>query len=264
MPTPHEVMQAQKQRLLDEANQVDHDMRELERIVAKYDLTVIAVPSDVTAVGRPRGIFSAASLESVDIIRSMGHPVVISELLRILTVERGHNLVTRDPVRVLAGALAGNPKLQYLKDFGWWIRGIPWPPTKEDMIELLGGAANNQKAEPWEKPGGGPLTHGHSRSPDRQKLFETVRSILSGRTEPMKYGELFDQVKERGAKVGGANERQNFAVFLSKFPCFVTEGRQKGWIYIADRDFELLDNAQKDRHVLPPTALATAPSGKDK
>jgi hypothetical protein len=241
MPTPHEVMQAQKQRLLDEASQVDHDMRELERIISKYDLTVVAVPSDVHAIDRPRGIFAAASLESVDIIRSMGHPVVISELLRILTVERGHNLVTRDPVRVLAGALAGNPKLQYLKDFGWWIRGIPWPPTAEDMAELLGGADNKQKAWPWEKPGSGPPTHGPSRSPDRQKLFVTVRSVLSGRTDPMKFGELFDLVKERGAKVGGTNERQNFAVFLSKFSCFATEGRQKGWSYIRERDFELQD-----------------------
>jgi hypothetical protein len=52
-------------------------------------------------------------------------------------------------------------------------------------------------------------------------------------------------VKEAGVPIGGANERQNLAVFISSFSCFVSgkgvmpgKGTREGWRYVPERDFD--------------------------
>jgi hypothetical protein len=79
------------------------------------------------------------------------------------------------------------------------------------------------------------------RGPERKRLLNAVRNILKGRTKPMKFTELFDGVDELGLHVPSKNTRQNFAVFLTKFSCFVNEGRGEGWRYLPERDFDLED-----------------------
>ena len=48
MPTYRDVMNAQKQRLLEQAEQIERDQRDLERLLTKYDLCVIVSPPEPT------------------------------------------------------------------------------------------------------------------------------------------------------------------------------------------------------------------------
>ncbi|MEJ0074645.1 MAG: hypothetical protein WDO17_04215 [Alphaproteobacteria bacterium] len=239
MPTPREIMEAEYRRALEKAQEIERDMRDLERIVAKYDLLVVPSPSEPPPVldSINRKSYSRAASEAEAIIRAAGHPMAIGDLFKIITVDRGMELEGKLPSSLLASAMSTHKKLQFIKDVGWWIRGVPWPPSATDIAHLRAPAVHEQSTAQRSEPG-----VGRRRSPEKQQLFETIRRILRGKTEPMKFGELFDRVKETGVPIGGQNERQNFASFLSKFSCFESDKvTRNGWKYRPDRDFEEQD-----------------------
>jgi hypothetical protein len=240
MPTPREIMEAEHRRALEKAQEIERDMQELERIVAKYGLLVVPTPSDSPPVIEKvnRATYVRAANESEAIIRATGHPWVISDLFRTLTIERGAELEGKQPLALLASALSTHKNLKFIKDVGWWIKGIPWPPTADDIAKLQADPVYRPERhkKTWEEVP--PAKGGPRRSPQKQVLLDAVKSILKGRKEAMKFPELFERVKESGVAIGGTNERQNFAVFLSKYSCFMTEGRRGGWRYIPERDFE--------------------------
>jgi hypothetical protein len=233
MPTPREMLE-ESQRLRREAeDEFQRDIKELERLLIKYDLTVVAAPSEETA--SPEKKFSnavLASREAEGIIRSSGHPVPLTELFKIITIDRGLEIPGNHPPNVLTAALSTSRKLQYLKNYGWWIRGIPWPMTAEETANFKSGSFDNELPEPK-----APKKTGPKQTAEKKALFEGIRSILQGRTEAMLFAELFDRLKDDGLTVGGENERKNLAVFLSKYSCFMSEGRKRGWRYIPERDF---------------------------
>jgi hypothetical protein len=232
-------MEAERRRALEMAQEAERDMRELERLVAKYKLVVVPSPSDpppaIEKTSKKSYVRAAAEAEAI--IRASGRPMQFADIFRTLTVDRGINLEGRAPANLLSSALSVRPSLYYVKDIGWWIRGVPWPPTAEDIAKLQETPLKQPDKYPKTWPSG-PTKGGPRRSAEKTLLFETVRSLLRGRTESMKFAELFDRVKESGVTIGGQNERQNFAVFLGKFSCFMTEGRRGGWRYIPERDFE--------------------------
>src|SRR6266851_3286181 len=119
MPTPREIMEAEHRRALEKAREIERDMRELERIVAKYGLLVVPSPSETPPVLEPikRPSFAQAAIEAEAIVRAAGHPMAISELFHIITVERGIPLEgrTRTPVNALASAIASHRKLHFIK-----------------------------------------------------------------------------------------------------------------------------------------------------
>jgi hypothetical protein len=106
------------------------------------------------------------------------------------------------------------------------------------MAKLKAGTIDNESVD-IRRAKGGPKT-----SPEKKLLFKTLKSILSGRSDSMKFGELFERVKEAGVAIGGTDERKNLAVFLNRFSCFMTEGRRGGWRYLPERDYEADDDGQ--------------------
>jgi len=229
MPTFREIMEAEERRHLERAQEIARDKKELERIVSKYNLVVVAVPEKPLPPAEKisRTNFSRAAREAEAIIRAAGHPMPINDLFRIVVTERGIELGGREPTGNFSASMAAGKKLQYIKDVGWWVKGVPWPPTAEDMAKLQGPLVDEleEHVSVWPRS-----------SPEKQQLFKKVRVILRGRTEPMKFAELFDRIKETGLHIGGTNERQNFAVFMTKFSCFSSYKRQ-GWRYLPERDF---------------------------
>jgi hypothetical protein len=124
----------------------------------------------------------------------------------------------------------------------WWVGGLPWPPSPKDIAKLKAGPEYKLPMNPRVK--GGPR-----RTPEKQLLFDTVKGILKGLTEPMKFGDLFERVQQAGVPIGGTNERQNFSVFIAKFSCFQSVGRGEGWRYLPERDFEPLPKSPPKKHV---------------
>ena len=76
-------MEAAKRRALEAAEQVEQDMRDLERIVNKYKLLVVA-PSENSypAASEPfsRSTFEQVKTEGEAIIRASGYPVQTIDL----------------------------------------------------------------------------------------------------------------------------------------------------------------------------------------
>jgi hypothetical protein len=237
----------EKLRLLEEEKQeIARDMQELERIVAKYDLLVVATPSVPVPPlkNTSRTNLARAAKEAESIIRVTGHPLGTHELLTTIVVDREIEISGRgEPTNNLAAAMILSKKLVHIKDVGWWIKGVPWPATAEDIAKLR---AEPVDSSPVEKPPDGRVNF--RRTAEKQRLFEAIRTLLRGRTEPMKFGELFERVKEAGVEIGGTDERQNLAVFLSKFSCFSTEGRRYGWRYLPERDFEQVQVLSLRKH----------------
>src|SRR6266436_5917874 len=175
MPTFREIMEAEERRHREAAEEIARDMKELERIVSKYNLLVIATPEKpLPPMERiSRTTYANAAREAESIIRAAGHPVSINELMRMITVERGITLGGREPSGSLSSAMVTGKRLSFIKDIGWWIKDVPWPISQEDLAKLQEEGIDQPKAAVSQ-----PYQGGRRRSPEKQRLFETVRSIL--------------------------------------------------------------------------------------
>jgi hypothetical protein len=235
MATPREKFEENQRRLREEAEEFHRDMKELERLFVKYEIVAIASSYEEPDLAKMAGRGIVAAREAEGIIRTAGHPVPLNELFKILTIDRGLELGGIKPSSGLATALATSSKVQFLKDYGWWIRGVPWPLSTEEIAKFKAGSLDNESVEdePPKLKKVGP-----AQSAEKKALFEGIRSLLRGRSEPMVFAELFDRLGAAGLSVGGQDERKNLAVFLGKYSCFMNEGRKRGWRYVPERDFE--------------------------
>jgi hypothetical protein len=246
MPTPREIMETEVAEALRKAEEIRRDMRELERIVAKYHFVVVPAPSEPppNVDSTLRYTYTKAAHEAEAIIRAAGHPMTVGDLVHVLMHERGRQLDGKNQTNLLGSALSGNRNVYYMREVGWWITGVPWPPTADDIAKLQAGGPVPVAVQTVPE---GTLKGKPRRSPQKQILFEAIRSVLKDSPEPVNFSVLLEMVKETGAVIGGTNERQNFASFLAKFPCFKSEGRKAGWHYIPERDYELLDSSDNQR-----------------
>jgi hypothetical protein len=235
MATPREKFEETLRRMDEERQEYARDMKELERLFVKYEIVAIASSYEEPDLAKKAGRGIVAAREAEGIIRTAGHPMPLNELFKILTIDRGFELGGIKPSSGLATALATSSKVQFLKDYGWWIRGVPWPLTAEEIAKFKAGSLDNEsvEGEPPKLKKVGP-----AQSAEKKALFEGIRSLLKGRSEPMVFAELFDRLAAAGLSVGGQDERKNLAVFLGKYSCFMNEGRKRGWRYVAERDFE--------------------------
>lgn len=229
-----EIFTEHERRLKAQQEELERDKLELERLMLKYGLVVIARPtvdSEETLKPDPSPLIAAAK-EAEGIIRARGRPISINELYKIMIVDRGREFGagSKDPVSTFTSTLITSRKLRYIKDVGWWIPDVPWPPTAEDLAQLKQGGRKEDKRLYRGK--------GWRRSAAKQQLFQTIKNLLKDRTEPMLFTELFARIGMAGVSIGGTDEKKNLAVFLHKFPCFESAGRTAGWRYVPERDFE--------------------------
>jgi hypothetical protein len=234
MSTPSEVFAEQERRIKEQQEELERDRCELERLMLKYGLVVIARPTvDSEQTEKPESTpLVAAAKEAEGIIRARGRPISINELYKIMIVDRGREfgVGSKDPVSTFTSTLITSRKLRYIKDVGWWIPDVPWPPTVEDLEKLKAGSHTPSKRIYRGR--------GWRRSAAKQKLFELIKGLLKDRTKPMLFSELFERVKMAKVPIGGTDEKKNLAVFLHKFPCFESAGRTAGWRYVPERDYE--------------------------
>jgi hypothetical protein len=213
-------------------------MKELERLFVKYEIVAIASSYEDPDLAKKAGRGVVAAREVEGIIRTTGHPMPLNELYKILTIDRGFELGGIKPASALATALATSSKVQFLKDYGWWIRGVPWPLSTEEIAKFKAGSLDNESAEA-EPPTLKKV--GPAQSAEKKALLQGIKSLLRNQSEPMVFAELFDRLKAAGLGTGGKDERKNLAVFLSKYSCFMNEGRKRGWRYVPERDFDLAE-----------------------
>jgi hypothetical protein len=229
MPTHRELMEAERQRLLEQADQIERDMRELERLVTKYELCVIAVPPEAPAPEKfTRTNFSRAAKAAEAIIRAAGHPMTIHELFRVIQLERNIELIARDARGQLAATIISLGKLQSIKDAGWWIKGVPWPISPQEIIKL-------QEAP---LPDDGPRQAGQKRSPEYQRVFEIVRAFLMGKDKPTKFADIMTHLETQGLAIAkDKKDRGRIAAFISGVRSFRSHNRA-GWRYVPQFDDE--------------------------
>ena len=229
MPTPRDVMEAQKQRLLEQAEQIERDMRELERLVTKYELCVIAAPSELPAPEKvTRTNFSRAAREAESIIRAAGRPMTIHELFRIIQLERHIELIARDALGQLLATIISIGKLQSIPDVGWWLKGVAWPLSAEEIAKIQKAPIDGENA---------PRQAGRKRGPENQRLFEIVRAFLTGKDKPTKFADIMKHLETHGIAPKDKAERGRVATFLSTVHCFKSHNRA-GWRYIPAFDDE--------------------------
>ena len=86
----------------------------------------------------PNSMTSRSKSESVKIIRDLGRPVPLSELIYRLG-KIGVTLGGKNPNQALSANLGHTPELESTKR-GWWLKGEPMPP--EDTSPVIGRDMN--------------------------------------------------------------------------------------------------------------------------
>ena len=122
MPNPFEKMEAARKQVLEQADQIDKDMRDLERILRQYQLHVVADPDAFTPGDIKDRALVGAKEEAEAIIRFAGYPMSVSDLVTKL-VERGYEFEgSREPAQMLTANLLRSPyPLKFYPKLGWWV-----------------------------------------------------------------------------------------------------------------------------------------------
>ena len=231
-------MEAAKRRALEQVDQVERDMRDLERIANKYNLVVYVppetfAPSGVESTNRP--VATQAQAEGEAIIRTTGHPLPISELLHRL-IERGMDFGAspRDPANALSAMLARNPRLRFLPKLGWWLRDVSWPPKPNEIGHI---AAPPTPSDETETSLGG----GRRRSPEKKRLYQALRNFLENAKEPVAFREIYDHLVGLGIPLHGKNPRQSLSAFMTSIHEFRSHGPtgRGGWTFTADPNWDV-------------------------
>src|ERR1700681_2964783 len=147
MATPREKMEETLRRMDEERQEYARDMKELERLFVKYEIVAIASSYEEPDLAKKAGRGVVAAREAEGIIRTAGHPIPLNELYKILTIDRGFEFGGIKPASALATMLSTSSKVQFLKDYGWWIRGVPWPLTAEEVAKFKAGSLDNESVE---------------------------------------------------------------------------------------------------------------------
>jgi hypothetical protein len=233
-------MEAERKRALEQAEQVEKDMRAIARIVLKYKLLVVA-PEDSyrppNTDGINRAAFSRAQEEAEAVIRSAGHPVLIGELFHIL-LERGIILGAKES-NALSSALIRSPRLKFIPKLGWWLREVSWPPKPEEI-----GLISNPPSQEEEN---GPRKRGR-RTPEKEKLYQALREFLDGRKEPVPFKEIYEHIQQLGLPLSGQDPKQNLSAFMSSIHEFRAHGPtgRAGWTFSADDDWSVVEGFKAD------------------
>jgi hypothetical protein len=240
MPTPFDVMDAERKKALEKVEEVEQDMRDLERIVSKYKLLVVPAPGsfDTTPIEPVlRSTFERVKTEGETIIRTSGYPLQTIDLFMKL-VDKGVVIGGRDPMQGMSACLARNHNIQYLGKIGWWLKGVSWPP-KPAEIGLISEPAASAPAEEGKR---------RRRSQEKEAIYQALRKFLEGKAEPTPFPEIYDHIESLGLPLGGANKRQNLSAFMTSIHEFHSHGPtgRLGWTFVADGSWSVVKGFNSD------------------
>jgi hypothetical protein len=223
-------MEARRQRILEEAAQVERDMRELERIVLEYKLRVVADPEGfVSGEQRERGIPHGAKEEAEAIIRATGYPMAVTDIAQKL-MERGFEFDTaRSYASTLTASLLRSDDLRYIPKVGWWLKNVSWPPSADDLDALTKPKEERQK--------------GRRRSAEKERLYQELRKFLEGRKQPTLFRDIFDHLIKLDIPIGGRDPKGNLSAFMTSIHEFRSHGPggRGGWTFEADEEWDVID-----------------------
>lgn len=159
MSDAHKLREAKKAQIMEaarrQAAEVDRDFSDIERLAAKYGLTVEQAAESpaptVTVVatgkvlhgaarGNPQSVTARSKAESEVVIRELGRPVPLSELFEKITA-RGVKIGGKKPKWVLSAYLGQSPTLISTPQ-GWWLKGEPLPGKPAPASNKPAGAVN--------------------------------------------------------------------------------------------------------------------------
>jgi hypothetical protein len=240
-------MEAERRRAMERAEQVEKDMRELERLVSEYNLLVVAPLESFTPPKQQsanRAMLATAQKDAEAVIRAAGRPMQISELFQILA-DRSIILGGSDPVSSLSHCLIRYHRLQYIPKIGWWVRGVSWPPKPDEVGKII---------NPPQEPSGITRPRRRRRTPEKERLYQELRKFLEGRKQPTPFREIFDHIKDNGVPIGGQDERQNLSAFMTSIHEFKTHGAEgrAGWTFEADEDWSVVGGFGTEKDRVPP------------
>jgi hypothetical protein len=244
LPTPADKMKAEEERILREAKeQIERaraDREAFERVVLKHNLCVICAPDPGEKPVVLPSNYERARTAAEIVIRTEGRPVPTKQLWEKV-VARGINFLNgRTPESALAAYLHKYKKLQYLQGVGWWIAGVPWPPSPDllQMLQQMRPAANSSaKPNDTSATNGYDTRHhrpyGRKRSPLTQLVLAKSAEILKGKIEPVRTGEIFRLLIEDGVQFPDTWEEPQIRVagILRDGKSFRSHGRA-GWTLI--------------------------------
>jgi hypothetical protein len=231
MSDPFKKMEEERLRALETAEKYERDMRELKRLMKEYNLLVVNAPlhaSTIPVSHRRRRSPEKERLyqELRKFLEGKSEPIPFAEIYDHLQ-KVGAPLTGKDPRQGVSAFMGRMPEFHTHGAegrAGWTFE------ADENWSVVSGFGAGSQRVPAWR------------HTPARQKLFETVRALLEGRTGRTKFGEIYNHVKNAGIPIGGTNERDYLALYLSRVPCFDTHKKDEtgpgGWFYIPDLDEE--------------------------
>ncbi|MDR3474499.1 MAG: hypothetical protein P4M09_22850 [Devosia sp.] len=132
-------------------------------------------------------------------------------------------LVARQELAEVEARIAATPdgrKAAHLREL-LGIYGESSPKRQDVAVHVTGVSAAF-------RTGSARVASGRNRSPERQKILDTVETYLAARTEPVRTGDLFEYLNSVGVPVPGTNPINNLSALLSNAPDFIAHGRS-GW-----------------------------------
>jgi hypothetical protein len=126
-----------------EIAEVDHDMKDLARLTAKYGLGVVERPQEEdTSPEAPTAANGADSTPQISItkasineaeamIRERREPVPLAMIFARLT-DKKIVFNSKDPRSTLSAVLGQSGKLESIPGRGWWLKGAPVPPEQQE------------------------------------------------------------------------------------------------------------------------------------
>jgi beta-glucosidase-like glycosyl hydrolase len=146
MSDAKKLLEAAKAEHLLKAQEIDRDLKELERLTAKYGFEVSKTSSRAApkrSASAPidpgkESVAARARRESEEIIKARGEPVPLTPLFEEVT-RRGVKLGGQTPKSTLSAYLGQGKTLESTPQ-GWWFKGQPIP--KKPRKSLFAGGGN--------------------------------------------------------------------------------------------------------------------------
>jgi hypothetical protein len=221
MADPLEVLRQKKALLRQkaedaarQAQEVDHDLQELERILSKHGLALAAVESAAQSQQRrpnepdPTSLTRRARAAAAAVIRAAGQPVPLGELYAKV-IERGVTFGGGSPKKAFCGYISHSGTLISIEGRGWWFADQPIPESG---------------ARIWSPPVSEPARAASKRS----QIEAVVAAYLNRERRRATSGELAKILVSAGFSLGEQPGKQ-LSSFLSRSRLFDNNPERGGY-----------------------------------
>lgn len=246
MADPREALREKQARLLKEAEEAEkqaqelaHDIKELDRILAKHHLKLAQTSSaaDAASTRRPNepdplSQTGRARSAAEQVIRAAGRPVPLAELYEKVK-EKGVEIGGKRPTTTFGGYVSHSKRFVLIQRRGWWLAGEPVPEGD---------------ARVWSPPS----AHPEELGPKSMRIARAVESFLMQEKRRATSGELAKMLVAQGIDLG-EHPGKLLSAYLARSQRFDNDAAHGGYGLIEwsqtpntdGDDDELLERAKK-------------------